>query len=161
MIKSTPNNSTYGVMYHKDLKQHIKEMKGMAEMLIPHTFPLATFKDEQEVLLLKQKVINVDGYECFLCFSKANYQEYFLESLQIQPYYVPFLPFTIVCNLGRAFLGQDNLSYVEFVKSSRKIYCWTMRSRDGRSLPPEQITRSGSFEGFDFSILQPGSVDLF
>jgi hypothetical protein len=148
-------------MNSKNLNHHIKEMKGMAEMLVPFTFPQASILDEQEVLLLKQRNITVDGHDLFLCYSKADYDQYFLESLQIQSYYTPFLPFAVVCKLGRAFLGHNNLSYVEFIKNSKKIYCWTLRSRDGRSLLPDQITKSGSYEGFQFSILQPGSVDLF
>ena len=111
--------------------------------------------------MLKQKNISVDGYDVLTCFSKADYGDYFLESVQIQSYFTQFLPFTVVCKLGRAFLGQKHLSYIEFLKGGRKVYCWTIRSRNGRPMPPDKITKPGSYEGFDFSILQPGSVDLF
>jgi hypothetical protein len=144
-----------------NLEKQVEEMKGMAEWLIPFTFPEVIFSEEQEVLPLKQRNITLDGYEMIICYSKANYSSYFLESLQIQSYYSPFLPFTLVCKLGRAFLGKDNLSYIEFFRNGRKVYCWTIRSRDGRSLPPGNKSKMGSYEGFAYNILQPGSIDLF
>ena len=142
-------------------KQKIQEMKGIANMLIPYTFPQVTFNEETEVLPLKQRKITIDGYEVILCFSKAKYTDYYLESLQIQSYYSPFLPFTLVCKIGRAFLGKENLSYIEFFKSGRKVYCWTLRSRNGRSLPPGNKTKPGSYEGFAYNILEPGAIELF
>ena len=133
----------------------------MAEMLLPFTFPKVGFKVEQDILLLKYRSLTVDGYELSICFSKADYEKYFLESVQIQAAYAPFLPFNLVCKLGRSFLGDESLSYIEFLRNNRKVYCWTMKSRNGRPLPPDNKTTPGSFEGFDFSVLQPGSVDLF
>lgn len=149
------------VMINNVLQQDVNEMKGMADLLIPYTFPRVDFKVEQEVLLLKQRSITVDGYDIIACYSKADYGHYFLESLQLQAIYTSFLPFTLICKLGRVFLGSSNLSYVEFFKNSRKVYCWTIKSRDGRSLLPDNQTKPGSYEGFEFNILQPGSVDLF
>jgi|694.fasta_scaffold08002_13 hypothetical protein len=148
-------------MINKTLKTHIEEMKRMAETLVLNTFPLSSVDDEEDVLLLKQKTISVDGHEIFICYSKSNYGTFFLESLQIQPYYTPFLPFTIVCNLGRAFLGDVNLCYAEFIKNNKKIYCWTIRSNNGQLLKPDSETKKGNFEGFEFNILLPGSIDLF
>jgi hypothetical protein len=144
-----------------NLSDEIDQMKAMSEMLIPYTFPAVDFKIEQEILLLKQRTLVVDGYEMLVIFSKAKYEEYFLESVQLYGTFAPFLPFTMVCKLGRAFLGSYNLSYIEFFKGVRKVYCWTIRSRDGRSLPPDTENEPGCFEGFEYSILQPGTVDLF
>lgn len=143
------------------LKQKVEEMKGMADMLIPYTFPKVTFSEETEVLPLKQRNVTIDGYELVLCFSKAKYDNYYLESIQIQSFHSPFLPFTLVCKIGRAFLGEENLSYIEFFRSGRKVYCWTLRSRNGRSLPPGNKTKPGSYEGFAYNILEPGSIELF
>jgi hypothetical protein len=148
-------------MANTNLDKKVEEMKGIAEWLIPYTFPKVVFSEEQEVLPLKQRNVTLDGYEMVLCYSKADYDSYFLESLQVQSYYSPFLPFTLVCKLGRAFLGKENLSYIEFFRNSRKVYCWTIRSRDGRSLPPGNKTKPGSYEGFAYNILQPGTIDLF
>lgn len=136
-------------------------MKRMGDMLIPYTFPLVDFKVEQDILLFKQKNLVVDGYDVLVCYSKADYQDYFLESVQAQAIFAPFLPFCLVCKIGRTFLGDDNLSYIEFFRNNRKVYCWTIKSRDDRPLPPDKGNKPGSYEGFEYSILQPGTVDLF
>lgn len=148
-------------MRNKTLPQAVEEMKSMAEVLLPFTFPVVDFKVEQEVLLLKQRTLTVDGYDILTCYSKAEYHDYFMESLQVQSAFAPFLPFTVVCKLGRVFLGLHGLSYIEFFRNNKKVYCWTLKSREGRPLPPDKQTKPGSYEGFEFSILQPGSVDLF
>lgn len=136
-------------------------MKTMSNRLVHLTFPKVDFKDEQEVLILKQRNMTLDGYELLVCYSKADYGEYFLESLQVQSLYAPFLPFTMVCKIGRAFLGCQHLSYIEFFRNNRKVYCWTVKSRDERPLPPDKKTKPGIYEGFEFNILQPGAVDLY
>lgn len=132
----------------------------MAEMLIPHTYPKVPFEHEQDVLVLKQRRITVDGYEITICLSRADYDDYYLDSLQIQNTSYPFLPFNLVCKLGRAFLGKQNLSYIDFVKDNRKVYCWTLRVRDEQPLPPSKKSQKSSYEGFEYSILAPGAVDL-
>jgi hypothetical protein len=144
----------------KTLQQEVAEMRSMADRLVPLTFPAVTFKEEQEILLLKQRVAVVDGYEVIICFSKADYGEHTLESLQLQSVFAPFLPFHMVCKLGRAFLGDHHLSYIEFFKSSKKVYCWTVKTRADRAIPTDG-TSPASFEGFDYSMLQQGSFDLF
>ena len=143
------------------MKTTVNQMKSMARMLIPHTFPKVDFEHEQDVAILKQKTITVDGYEVVVCYSEALYPEYILKSIQIQSYYAPFLPFVVVCKLGKYFLGTNNLSYIEFFRNNRKVYCWTIKTRNGQLLPPDKKTKFGSYEGFEFRILHPGSVDLF
>ena len=144
-----------------DLKTTVKQMKSMARLLIPHTFPKVPFEHEQEVSVLKQRTLTVDGYEIVVCYSEALYPDYVLKSIQIQSYYTPFLPFVLVCKLGKVFLGTNNLSYIEFFRNNRKVYCWTIKTRNGRLLPPDKKTKPGNYEGFEFRILHPGSVDLF
>lgn len=148
-------------MADNTLLQSVAEMKGMAEMLVPLTFPKVSFRVEQDVLLFKQRTLVLDGYEIFSCYSKADYGTNFLESLQVQAAFAPFLPFTVVCKLGRAFLGSEHLSYIEFFRNNRKVYCWTIKTREGRPMPPDNKTKPGIYEGFQFNILQPGTVDLF
>lgn len=143
------------------LSEHVDQMKSMADMLISCTFPVVDFAIEQDVILLKQRTIVVDGYQVLAVLSKARYENYFLESVQIESTAGPFLPFVVICKLGRAFLGPFNLSYIEFFKTNKKIYCWTIRTQDGRSLVPDVENEIGDFEGFKFTILQPGTVDLF
>ena len=77
------------------LQDHVDAMKSMAESLIPLTYPKSSTQDEQDIILLKQKNITIDGYDIFICFSKSDYEECYLESVQIQPFYVPFLPFRV------------------------------------------------------------------
>lgn len=160
LVRSTSGSSIYKVMTYLNLDDEVEQMRNMAEMLVPFTFPVVDFKVEQEILVLKQRVVTVDGYDVLVVLSKAQYDNYFLESLQLQSTFAPFLPFTIVCKLGRAFLGPFNLSYVDFFKTNKKTYCWTIRTRDGRILVPDEENECGDFEGFKYSILQPGTVDL-
>ena len=134
----------------------------MARQLVPLTYPKVHFSEEQEILILKQRQLTIDGYDVIVCYSEADYEKYLLRSLQIQSaQHGPFLPFTIVCKLGKIFLGSDNLSYIEFFRNNRKVYCWTVKCRGENILPPGSKTRPGSYEGFKFRILHPGSVDLF
>lgn len=141
------------------LNDEVNEMKNMAVALMPYTFPAVALAVEKDTLILKQRTLTVDGYDILTVFSRSQYTDYVLETLQLQSVSCPFLPFGMVCKLGRAFLGDFNLSYVEFFKGSKKIYCWTLRSVDGRSLVPDPADK-GEFEGFKFSLLQPGIVDL-
>jgi hypothetical protein len=147
-------------MSENKFSQTVEQMRAMADLLIPYTHPRVDFNIEKDVLILKQRTITVDGYEVHVCFSKADFGEYVLESLQVQSAFAPFLPFTVVCKVGRAFLGSNGLSYIEFLRNNRKVYCWTIKSREGRPLPLGKKTRPGSYEGFEFNILLPGSVDL-
>jgi hypothetical protein len=148
-------------MVNQKLAEEVGQMKAMAEKLLSLTFPAATLNDEEDTLFLKQRLLIVDGYEIMVRYSKADYGEYFLESLQIQSAIAPFIPFIVVCKLGRAFLGPHHLSYAEFFRSNKKVYCWALRSREGRPLLPDKKNKPGSYEGFEYSILPPGSVDLF
>ncbi|HUW48769.1 MAG TPA: hypothetical protein VMW36_08515 [Patescibacteria group bacterium] len=140
----------------------VKQMRVISEHLLPYTYPSKPFEYEQDVNCLKQRQVCVDGTQVMLCFSLADYskQGYILESLQIQSIYTPFLPFNLVCKLGRSFLGDKNLSYVEFMRAKKKVYCWTIKTNNGEVMPPGEKTVPGSYEGFEYSILNPGAVDL-
>lgn len=142
------------------LVKTVKEMRNMAERLIPYTWPKSDFDVEQDVLCLKQRVITVDGYDINVCFSRADYGDYLLDSLQIQPTDGPFLPFHIVCKVGLVFFGRTLLSYVDFFRGDKKVYCWTIKHNNGSLLHSEQI-EIAEFEGFVYEVLDPTSVDLF
>ncbi len=144
-----------------DLAKSVDEMKAVARLLIPYTFPKVPFEEEQEILALKYRGMTVDGYDVTVCYSEADYGDYTLKSLQIQSAQSPFLPFHLICKIGRIFLGSNGLSYIEFFRNNRKVYCWTVKSRNGNPLPPGKKTKRGVFEGFEFRILHPGSVDLY
>lgn len=135
-------------------------MKKMAELLIPHTYPKVDIKHEEEILFLKQSIINIDGYELVLCFSKSDCDAYYLESLQIQSYYSNFLPFNLVCNLGKEFLGVHNLCYIDFLKKNKKVYCWTIKTKNDKTLPPNEDFDVGNYEGFVFNIIRPNIIEF-
>lgn len=155
-------DSYIGMM--EQLQENISHLKTMARKLMPLTFPQVPFEEEQEILIFKQSQFMIDGYEVMVCYSEADYRDhgdYLLKSLQIQSTNAPFLPFIVVCKLGKAFLGPENLSYIEFFRNNRKVYCWTVKYRGESVLPPGNKTKPGFYEGFKFRILHPGSVDLF
>lgn len=143
------------------LSQTVEEMRGMADLLIPHTYPNVDFSEEYEVLPLKCRNITVDGYDIVINFSKSDYKKYVIESLQIQSIYAPFLPFTMVCKIGRAFLGSSYLSYIDFIKNNRKIYCWTLRVRGGKPIPPTKRSKEACYDGFNYNVLNQGSINLY
>ena len=143
-----------------EIQNSIDSMKAIADQLIPYSFPVVSFEEEQKVLCLKNRVIQVDGYEISVCFSRADYERHILETIQIQSPHVPFIPFNIVCKVGQLFMGQKYLSYVDFFRNNRKVYCWAAKTSNERRLPPGKKSRPASYEGFDFHLLHPGSVDL-
>jgi hypothetical protein len=147
------------MVMNKILRRQVEEMKKVGNALLPYTYPIVSFEEEQEILLLKQRVIKINGYYVIVCYSKADYDDHILETLQIQPIYSPFLPFSLVCKVGKMFLGSRYLSYVEFFKGIRKIYCWTIKREDGIAVPPPKST-PGNYEGFKYRILSPGSAEL-
>lgn len=144
-----------------EIQNTIDSMKAMADQLLPHTFPNVSFEEEQQVLCMKQRTIQVDGYDLLVCFSRADYKKHILETLQIQSPQVPFLPFNIVCKTGQLFMGQKDLAYIDFFRNNRKVYCWANKSLGDKRLPPNNKARPTSYEGFQFHLLHPGSVDLF
>jgi hypothetical protein len=144
-----------------ELQNTIDSMKSMAEHLLPYTFPNVPFEEEQQVLCLKQRSILVDGYELSVCFSKADYKKHILETLQIQSSHVPFIPFNVICKVGQLFMGQKELAYIDFFRFNRKVYCWATKNSGDRRLSPGNKSRPASYEGFDFHLLHPSTVDLF
>jgi len=147
---------------NQGLQQIIDEMKGMGRFLLPYTYPTVPLEEEKTVKILKQREILIDGYEVVVCYSKADYETHYLEILQIQGYSIPFLPFTLVCKLGRAFLGSDCLTLIEVIKSSRKLYCWTLSTDkvDGSCIDVPE-SEPCTFEGFNFSAMNPNSVNFY
>ena len=142
--------------------ERVDSIKRIAKRLIPLTYPRVQFSEEQEIIFLKQRQITIDGYDVMVCYSEADYEKNFLRSLQIQSIQNgPFLPFTVVCKLGKIFLGTYGLSYIEFFRNNRKVYCWTVKYQGEHVLPPGNKTKPYSYEGFKFGLIHPGSIDLF
>lgn len=145
----------------KPLSHHVLQMKTIADMLVPYSNPAVDFGEEYLVLPLKCRTVCVEGYEVALNLSKSDFEKYHVYSLQIQAAYTPFLPFSLVCKIGRRFLGSDHLAYIDFIKNNKKIYCWTVKMRDGRPVPASKKTTPHSYEGFEYALMQEGSINLY
>ncbi len=135
------------------LSRHITEMKNMANILMPYSFPITTFSEELIISPLKQRVIVVDGYDIMATYSKLGFPSHYSDNLQIQSMHSPFLPFNLVCKLGKSFLGEENLSYLEIFREGKKWYCWTTKTVDGKTIPPNEDSEFTTYEGFKYSIL--------
>jgi hypothetical protein len=140
----------------KTLEQHIIEMRQAAESLVQYSFPNVAPEHDQDVNPLKTRQLIIDGYDVLVTFCVADFKKYRLENIQIHGVYTPFLPFVLVCKIARQFLGSQHLSYEDFVKDNRKVYCWTIRKKQGRIIPMNRRTESDSYEGLTYSILKPG-----
>lgn len=146
-------------MNNNVLRQHVREMKSMASILMPHTFPLVDFEEENDTLFLKQRTITVDGYELEVILSKADYKKHHMITLNIKSAQSPFLPFNLVCKVAQAFLGKRHLAYAEFLKDNKKIYCWTLKTTSqGRVVPTSKDLETSSYEGFEYNVLNQKSV---
>lgn len=143
-----------------ELQEVLISMTEMAKLLVPNTFPLVSFDEELAVLCLKQRTVRIDGYDVCLCLSRAQYDGYYLDSLQMQSCQSPFLPFNLVCNVGQIFLGAENLFYVDFFKNNKKVYCWAVKTTGGRTLHPGDNAVAASYEGFDYHVLAPGTINI-
>jgi hypothetical protein len=144
----------------KNINDTVKEMKTLADSLSSFSFPKVSLKKEKDVLILKQRSIILDGYFIALCLSKSDYGNFFLESLQIQSEYSSFLPFNIVCKLGKVFLGEKDLAYTEFFKENKKIYFWSIKTKDGLIFNTEENSEIINYEGFKFFIMNKDGYDF-
>jgi len=143
------------------LQDTVREMKRMGELLIPYTIPKVSLEDENRIKILKQRNITVDGYDIIVSYSKSEYKDHLLEIVQIQSEFVPFLPFNVVCKIAKAFLGSDCLSFIDFVKIDRKLYCWILqRSKNGDCILSAD-SKSRSFDGFEFYSMNPNAVNFY
>ena len=143
------------------LNDHVNEMKALAKRLVPYTYPNVPYQEEFEILPLKIRTFVVDGYHISATYNCVCYKKSMIESVQIQGIYTPFLPFILVCKIGKAFLGSENLGYIEFMRDKKKIYCWTVHFKQGHTVPPKRKSTLGNFEGLDYRILHPGVVNLY
>lgn len=140
-------------MKNTPLDEVVENLKRIAELLIPHTYPLASPDDEEAVLPLKSSRVCVDGYWLAVCYSRAKREKHLIEVLQIESVHAIFLPFNVVLKVARIFLGDQDLAYAEFYKRDKKVYCWAKKSKGPRTVPPNDLTRQVTFEGFNFRVM--------
>jgi len=151
------------MLYKEKLQKHVEEMRALGEHLIHYNFPKAPAEWEDDINILKAREIVVDGYTVVVHYSKADYDNHYLETLQILGKNAPFLPFVLICKLAKVFLGDQELSLVEIVRDNRKIYCWTLTvDSDNNPIPSpfQQESEPCQFEGFRYSYMNPDQVNF-
>jgi hypothetical protein len=142
----------------------VEDMKRFGDFLMPFNFPRVPPQDEDEVNHIKVRGLYVDGFNVLLHYSKQDYETYYLETLQILAKYAPFLPFSLVCKIGKRFLGDKHLSLVEIFQDQRKIYCWTLvTDNDGNPTDGPYQTQSEpcNYEGFEYKCVNPKQVNFY
>ena len=141
--------------------EEIESMKVMAGLLQDCSFPKVSFEEELQILCLKQRSLTIDGYDINVCYSQSDYEDHILETLQLQSAQVPFIPFNVVCKVAKLVMGVEKLAYIDFFRYNKKVYCWAVKNFDGKRVEPNVNSKKISYEGFEFYLLDPSSVDLF
>ena len=149
----------------KKFDKEIINLKRLGEMLMDYNYPLGVRSDEDILSPLKTGSFCVDGYDVIIHYSKADYNRYYLESIQIMGKDIPFLPFFLVCKIARRVLGDKALSFIEFLSDSNKVYCWT-RSIDkvGNLVYPhrdDECSDECSYEGFNYTCIKSNEVNFY
>lgn len=146
-----------------DIDKTVREMKSLGNILADHSFPVVTADDEDQIAVLKNREVVVDGYVVVLHYGKSILDGVVLENFQCLGQRSPFLPFHLVARLGVKFLGDRHLGFVDVFSHNKKVYCWTRFSDpDGNPVPAQQpVLREIDFEGLKFSYLDPKGVTFF
>ena len=147
-----------------DFDDIVDEMKKVGDILVPYNWPQNDPKLENDLHILKNRMLTVDGYSIGLHFTRSDYGDYYLETLQIYGEKCPFLPFCLVAKIGKKFLGEHELYLVEFIRDNRKIYCWSVTlDKEGKPIPPRTIAKSENcdFEGFQYQYIYPSQVNFY
>lgn len=139
-------------------------MKALGEVLVPYSFPQVSPNEEVDVNFIKSREIEVDGYSVIVYYNKSNWEEHHLETIQVISLYGIFLPFYLICKVGRQFLGDQHLSLIEFYQGGKKIYCWTLM-RDKNDNPCQnqfnQDVMNRSYEGLEFSSVTLDKINFY
>ena len=150
---------------YKSLDDHITEMRSFGEFLMPYNFPQVKAEEEDDVNHIKAREVYVDGYDLILHYSKSQYENHFLETLQILGKYSPFLPFFLVCKIGKKFLGEQQLSLVEIFRDNRKIYCWTLvldkAGKPTQGPYQKEGVETCTYEGFEYRFMTPNQLNFY
>lgn len=137
----------------ENLQSHVVGMKRLAEMLSQYSYPVR-MTDEEDIAVLKQREIVVDGYTIVVYFGIADYGGIVLNVLSLTSKYSPFLPFALLCKVAVAFLGNKELSFVECSKDRQKVYTWmTLVHKNGKPISNEYLSQAKpcSYNGLEFA----------
>lgn len=147
-----------------EFEDKLEIMRNMAQQLVPYNFPLAPVELEYHIAPFKKNEVVVDGYTVVFHLNRAHYGDHYLETFQVYNKYAPFLPFSLVAKLARKALGGHLLSLVEFYQEEHKIYCWSVcldtRGRPVHS-PAKERSKPRVFEGFEYTYMNPGQLNLY
>jgi len=147
------------------LNEIVKEMKSLGDVLVPFNYPKASITSwEDDLGIFKAREVVIDGYSLFIHYQKSDYDEYLIETIQIHNTKSPFLPFNLICKIGRRFLGSSSLSLIEIYKEHRKIYIWSVcTDKAGKTIPIPNHSSNElcEYEGLQYTLMQPKNVDFF
>lgn len=140
-------------------------MRTNGDLLIPYSHPMADRALEEFLGIVKIKECAVDGYHLVIHYSKADYKDHFLETVQVYGKHCPFLPFNLVAKVGKAFLGGRHLMIVEKISEGTKVYCWNVAvNKEGKPLFLPQYTNESQelhYEGMDYFLLDASKVTIY
>jgi len=152
---------------------HVKQMKGMAEILTEYSFPSVSPVDEEAISLLKQRIVTIDGYEITLYYSKCNYKnDIVLKTVQVYSRTMTYLPFRLLCKIAKIFFGSEEPGYIDMSDSklygtpdSRQVYIWTVYYDKNGIIPFEKNPIFSDlfrceFEGFVYYKVNRKNDDL-
>jgi len=145
------------------LDELVFQIKALSDVLVPYNFPQANIDLEDDLGIFKAREAIIDGYNIFVHYQKSDYEDYFIETLQMHNIKGPFLPFHLICKIGRRFLGSSNLNLIELFRENRKIYVWSVcTDKAGKSIsPPNETLEPCEYEGFKYLYMQPHQADFF
>jgi hypothetical protein len=144
--------------------QILENLRRVADYLVPYNYPLAGMELEDDIGALKRIEMAVDGYELVVCFNKADYEDYYLETFQIFSKNGIYLPFHLIVKLAKYMLGSYHLSFIEFYQDNRKVYCWSVCIDDrGKPIPSpnEEDAVAREYEGFEYMQMHPSQINLY
>jgi len=150
--------------YIENFDKVVSEIKNFGNFLIPYNFPKTSSSAEEDLNCLKLRDVHVDGYHVILHYNKAEHEDHYVETLQVLSKYSPFLPFSVVCKIGKKFFGDECLSLVEFYKDNRKIFCWTfVTDHDNKPVAgPYHIEDAYfTYEGLRYRWVDPKQVNFY
>jgi len=148
----------------KSVDQTISEMVTVGNQLVYYNFPQADPMLEESMTRVKTRLLTVDGYFINVHFSKADYGDRYVETVQIFGEKVPFLPFIVVAKVAKKFLGSAHLSLVEVFKENQKIYCWTVTlAKSGKAIPTvfSHEVETCKFDGWEYLYVDPSFVSIY
>lgn len=139
----------------RDLNTIVKDLKNASKLIIELTYPKASTLEEANYDFLRSSRACIDGFLLNIYYTKSEYDDHFFETVQIIGEYSPFIPFHVVFKIGKAFLGEENLSLTEFFQKNRKVYCWNMiTGKDGQQMSVDLLRgQKCNFEGCKYTYI--------